>query len=145
MARPRCFDTAEYLQLRCHPVASGCVEWTGYVADDGYGQATVGIRSNGQAVVRVAHRVVWEMWFGPVMNGLQLDHLCRNRRCVNPEHLEPVTAQVNVRRSTAWKVVECINGHRWDEFGQWSSPTAKKRRRWCKQCCAEKMRRRRAA
>lgn len=58
----------------------------------GYGKATV----NGRTVQ--AHRAVWEELRAPIPDGLQLDHLCRVRECVNPEHLEPVTGAVNSRR-----------------------------------------------
>lgn len=66
-----------------------------------------------------AHRVVYEMVKGPIPDGLQLDHLCRCRMCVNPDHLEPVTRAENVRRGMgpqmtrlkAMQRAECKNGH----------------------------------
>jgi hypothetical protein len=72
---------------------TGCWEWTGMVNFGGYGyvQLADGTR-------RVAHRIVYELVVGLVPSGRQLDHLCRNRCCVNPAHLEPVTARENVRR-----------------------------------------------
>jgi imidazolonepropionase-like amidohydrolase len=54
--------------------------------------------------VRCAHRVIYERERGPIPGGLTLDHLCRNRRCVNPEHLEPVPVQVNVQRGELAKL-----------------------------------------
>jgi hypothetical protein len=74
---------------------NGCWLWTGVHIGAGYGQASL----NG--VRQVAHRVAYELTVGPVPEGLQLDHLCRNRGCVNPDHLEPVTASENKRR--AWQ------------------------------------------
>lgn len=52
----------------------------------------------------MAHRVVYEALVGPIPDGLQLDHVCRNRACVNPAHLEPVTALENTRRSALAKL-----------------------------------------
>lgn len=67
-------------QLRCMPT-------------EGYGLIAVNSHP------RMAHRVSYETFVGPIPEGLQLDHLCRVRACVNPEHLEPVTARENVLRS----------------------------------------------
>lgn len=76
---------------------SGCWLWTGSCLPTGYGQ--VGCRVGGKTYVSSAHRVAYRFVVGPIPAGLQLDHLCRVRRCVNPAHLEPVTPRENVRRS----------------------------------------------
>ncbi len=65
---------------------------------------------------RVAHRVVYKVLRGDVPKGLDLDHLCRNRRCVNPDHLEIVTHRENVLRGEGIaakkaRATECPNGH----------------------------------
>jgi len=65
---------------------------------DGYGRKGVGRR------VLLAHRVYFERVRGPIPKGLQLDHLCRVRACVNPDHLEPVTSKTNVRRGSGPKL-----------------------------------------
>lgn len=70
-----------------------CWEWQGYRMR-GYGQFALTRRKT----VR-AHRLAYELMVGPIPDGLTLDHLCRNKACVNPAHLEPVTSQENVRRS----------------------------------------------
>ena len=71
-----------------------CWEWTAALSDTGYGSFRLG---NGIG----AHRAAWQFLVGEIPSGLVLDHLCRNRRCVNPDHLEPVTQQVNAARGGA--------------------------------------------
>ena len=70
-------------------VTETCWLWTGPKYHNGYGQARGG---------RV-HRLMYEALVGPIPDGLELDHLCRIRECVNPEHLEPVTRAENARRA----------------------------------------------
>lgn len=74
----------------------GCWEWTG-ATGRGYGRFRVGGRNGGRQVP--AHRWLYEQMVCPVPDDLELDHLCRNRNCVNPAHLEPVTGSENLRRS----------------------------------------------
>lgn len=71
----------------------GCWTWTGARQSSGYGQ----IGWDGK--VYLAHRVSYALHIGPIPNGLCIDHLCRNRLCVRPEHLEAVTIRDNVARS----------------------------------------------
>lgn len=67
---------------------TACWVYIGSVSPEGYGRLNT----------RYAHRVAYERYVGAIPTGLHLDHLCRNRRCCNPEHLEPVTQAENVRR-----------------------------------------------
>jgi hypothetical protein len=69
----------------------GCWEWTGTINNVGYGSLSDG-ESN------LAHRFAYELLVAPIPDGLQIDHLCNVRNCVNPAHLEAVTAQENMRR-----------------------------------------------
>jgi hypothetical protein len=69
-----------------------CWNWTGAVSTAGYGQIRFG-------KVLYTHRVSYEALVGPIPDGLELDHLCRNRRCCNPDHLEAVEPAENQRRA----------------------------------------------
>lgn len=83
----------------------GCWEWVGTTSNRGYGNY----------FAHAAHRVAYQWMVGPVPDGLDLDHLCRNKRCVNPHHLEPVTKAENNRRSKVSGPFQlrhyCIHGH----------------------------------
>ena len=99
---------------------TGCWNWKKRVVrgfyDSGYGVFSLKLVACGVAWYRVvpAHRVVYTVLHGPIPIGLDLDHLCRNTRCVNPEHLEPVTAAENNRRAQGYgrrKLERCPRGH----------------------------------
>lgn len=66
---------------------------------------------------RRLHTVVWELFNGPVPKGLVLDHVCRNTKCVRPDHLEPVTQGENVARGERWGAprTHCVEGHPLDD------------------------------
>lgn len=80
-----------------------CILWQGALDRYGYGKKSVDGRTVG------AHRWAYERWYGPIPKGLHIDHLCRNRACLNPTHLEAVTLRENNRRSK-WRDA-CKNGH----------------------------------
>lgn len=97
----------------------GCWVWQS-TKKDGYGMAVVGYSVDPRRPVkRPAHRVAYEASIGPVPPGLDLDHLCRNRACCNPAHLEPVTRRENVlrgmlpamMRDKAAAQTHCYKGH----------------------------------
>lgn len=73
--------------------ATGCWNWTRAIGSNGYGQIGVGGDRK-----QYAHVASYEQFVGPIPAGMQLDHLCRNRRCINPKYLEPVTPRENTRR-----------------------------------------------
>lgn len=93
---------------------NGCWLWTKAKNPDGYGKISVGNKS------RSAHRVVYETLRGEIPAGFQIDHLCRVRHCVNPDHLEPVTPRENTLRGdtpaahNAAKTF-CPHGHPYSE------------------------------
>ena len=74
-----------------------CWNWTGALHEKGYGTWTVVRPGGGTTSVR-PHRVSWHLLVGPMVDGLVIDHLCRNRRCVNPGHLEAVSTGANASR-----------------------------------------------
>lgn len=93
---------------------SGCFIWTGALNGGGYAMLTQKI--NGVKRQRRAHRLYYELEKGPIPEGLTLDHLCRVRCCVNPDHLEPVTPVENVMRGESFyarqaRRTHCPQGH----------------------------------
>jgi hypothetical protein len=94
-------DLAAWIVNQC-TVVGECWEWTRARASAGYG--VMGFKGS----VDCVHRVTYELLRGPIPAGLHIDHLCRNRPCCNPWHLEPVTREENNRRSTQ---TICRNGH----------------------------------
>lgn len=91
---------------------NGCWVWIGAIGSHGYGSFWLG----GDEWV-LAHRFAYEQTNGPIPDGHELDHLCRNRRCCNPTHLEPVTGAENLRRMREHRplVTHCRHGHAYDE------------------------------
>lgn len=108
--RPSFYDERRRLWERIEvDAATGCWTWVGTLNSNGYGR----VQFRGR--VMAAHRAMWIRERGEIPPGLDLDHLCRNRRCTNPDHLEPVTREVNLRRGTNTRATDthCANGHLW--------------------------------
>lgn len=123
---------------------SGCWQWNGYTDRAGYGR----LRSGGEgSPVLYTHRLAYEIYKSRIPEGTELDHLCRNRWCSNPDHLEPVTHQVNMQRGYAAVMRErreqplskrftrrrtaCRRGHEYSETNTYHDKTG---HRFCRQC-----------
>ena len=128
---------------------NGCWVWTGAKSDTGYGSWHP--RDGGAAN---AHRWSYEFLIAEIPQGLVIDHLCRNRACVNPWHLEPVTNRVNIARGLALEAMRqraaemthCPHGHEKTEANVYRSFNPK-RKRWesvCRPCRNARLRRRAA-
>ncbi len=120
---------------------NGCWEWTGGLTGrtgndpnaGGYGR----FRSGNRTVL--SHRFAYEFYVGPIGEGLTIDHLCRNRKCCNPEHLEPVTHHENVLRGESLFAINarkthCIHGHEFTRENTKLVYRAGTARRLCKEC-----------
>lgn len=116
----------------------GCWLWAGRKSKNGYGRFYIGTSRLDQRYAS-AHRWAYEALVGPIPDGLDLDHLCRNRACCNPAHLEPVTRIENIRRGIGPALLglvngsksECVNGH---EFTKANTRIRTGGGRTCRQC-----------
>ncbi|MBS69355.1 MAG: hypothetical protein CMK98_13615 [Pseudomonas sp.] len=120
------------------PELGPCWIWTAYIRPDGYGSFVTDTRAISHEV-SLAHRFSYELHFGPIPDGFDIDHLCRVRSCVNPAHLEAVTHAVNCRRGIAGAVngdrqrakTHCPRGH---EYNQENTYISRKSARECRRC-----------
>jgi hypothetical protein len=115
----------------------GCWLWVGKIDSYGYGQFRIGLRADRTRRMVAVHRFAYELEVGPIPEGLTIDHLCRIRRCVNPAHLEPVTARVNNLRADGTsarnaKKTHCPRGHAYDLLNTYVDPDGRRHCRACK-------------
>lgn len=108
----------------------GCIEWDGAIDANGYG------RKNVKDKWCAAHRLAWEKVNGKIPDDLQIDHVCRNRKCVNPNHLELVTRKENILRGIGPTAINarkrrCTKGHLLEGDNLRIRPSG---RRECKEC-----------
>lgn len=114
----------------------GCWQWAAGKSSNGYGRFSV--YRDEELLSEYAHRVVYEMMVGEIPAGLVIDHLCRNRSCVNPYHLEPIPRGLNVLRGEASSAKAarrgaCVRGHEYTEENTYIFRGA----RQCKTCSNE--------
>ncbi len=124
----------------------GCWYWTASLRGNGYGQIYIGERPGQSAYIAPAHRVAYELLVGPIPEGLQIDHLCRNPRCVNPSHLEPVTSKENSLRGVSpsafnSRKARCSRGHVFDGLNTYRYQNGKRGCRTCNAAHARRYRR----
>lgn len=104
-------STEERFWAKVEAMPSGCWGWRACLDSHGYGRFGMDGKS------QYAHRLSYEFMIGPIPLNMTIDHLCRNRACVNPNHLEPVSLRVNLLRGVGVGAVnaqkeECLRGHR---------------------------------
>ena len=112
-------------------VTPGCWLWLGAPNEDGYGQYAF------QEKNWLAHRLSYTLLVGPIPESLTLDHTCRVRHCVNPDHLDPCTTQINTKRGYWATRTHCERGH---EFTTENTRIRGDGSRACRTCHREYMR-----
>ncbi|KKL44868.1 hypothetical protein LCGC14_2361410 [marine sediment metagenome] len=121
-----------------------CWEWVAYTRTDGYGEFGI---PKGKGKTCLSHIWAYKHFCGSIREGLQLDHLCRIRHCVNPEHLEAVTQQENIRRGEAGqhnaRKTQCPHGHPYSKKNTYLRPGGGRTCRACKNASSRAARGRR--
>lgn len=110
---------------------NGCWNWIGSLCNKGYAQIQVNLQ------ILMVHRASYELFIGPISGGMTLDHLCKNKRCFNPTHLEQVTNRENIlrgnnRAAQQARQTHCKNGHKFNS----ENTRLWKNHRSCKICSA---------
>lgn len=124
-------DDRDRITLNVTETEVGCWKWNGCLADNGY------VRLMVRHQLVYGHRFAYEVFVGPIPDGLTIDHLCRNRACVNPAHLEPVTQRVNSLRAPGTIAsinaakTKCLRDHEFTPENTYVTPDG---RRVCRTC-----------
>lgn len=117
-----------------------CLIWQGATQSRGYGCVAAGVKGKTQ----LAHRAVYEERFGPIPAGMTIDHLCRNKLCLNVAHMEVVSRAENSRRGNA-AVTHCPRGHAYTPENTYWKRCGTHMSRQCRECGRATMRAIRAA
>lgn len=125
---------------RLRVTESGCHEFMGARKKNGYGYV-----QGPEKKPRYPHRLIYELEVGPIPEGLTIDHLCRNRACVNVEHLEPVSQRENVMRGDTLAAnnsakTHCDIGHIFDKANTYTTKEGWRRCRECNKLAARRSR-----
>lgn len=105
-----------------------------------HGYSQIGWKVKGKVIMRLGHRVAWEAEHGSIPEGMTVDHLCRNRRCINVDHLRLLTNVENARDNGPARRTHCPQGHPYDESNTYRPPGSGHRK--CRACATAAARRR---
>lgn len=110
------------------PLRSKCWLWMGATCGPGYAQIKLAVRGGRRTAM--VHRWMYEHYVEPIPRGLEIDHLCCTKACVNPRHVEPVTHRENIRRYHH-TFTACPRGHDYTEANTRITPQGTRRCRAC--------------
>lgn len=135
-------EAARFRSKYSEAADTACWAWGGTMYPNGYGQFALSRNGAKRVKYVMAHRYSYEMHRGGIPEGLVLDHLCRNRACINPDHLEPVTTRENLVRGNGFvgeqsRRTHCVRGgHPLSGPNLYTSPRGE---RGCRTCRAEQV------
>lgn len=123
-------DQARFWAKVALPDANGCMLWLAGLTHNGYGRLSMSGR------LKRAHRISYELAYGPIPAGLVIDHLCRVRHCVAPDHLELVTHAENTLRGLGPPAINarkthCLKGHEFTPDNLYPARAGERRCRTC--------------
>ena len=133
-------NNVEKLKSKVRVDINGCWIWIGCRNADGYGTVRVGSIQDGSRRMMLAHRWTYNIYSGEIPEGQELDHLCRQRNCVNPLHLQVITHKENMQRGNRYlygsprrEITHCPHGHLYNKINTWIAPNGWRRCKICRQ------------